>query len=428
VSYFGQDSNVRRLLQDEAPTAISAIEPQMEAFATRKQEMIDSLKKGEKCQIAPQIAVDLTDVSRLVNIREQEIEHLNKSDAGRELRQAEAALRLLRHRLALRTHLPAIRNYVERRKWAIKANRNLGSTRSITTEYNDLFKELVTDSYTAKFTALLKRFGPDIKVTIEARGSKGETVRQLVLRKSSSTNTFTVERVLSDGEKKAAALADFLTEVSLDDSSGPIVFDDPVTSLDNDWKEVFAACLAEEAKARQVTVFTHDLAFLYLLKNGAEKGNLNVVSHWIRAENGKPGFVYVNNSPACEKDYKSAVFAREFYSKAKDLQPAEQQRMLQQGFGALRTSYEALIVFGLFQGVVRRFEERISFDQLKDIRVDESIMQDIVIHMSDLSRHIDAHLHSDAMMTRKPTPADLLKEINAFESIRERVKRLNKQN
>lgn len=427
VNYFSSDSNVRRLLQTEAPTLISAIDPQMQALATRKQEMIDFLRRREKGQLAPQIQVDLTDLQRLVSIREAEIEYLNNSDVGVELRKAEAALRLLRHRQTLCLQLPKIREYIDRRKWATIAERSLGSTRNITTKYNELFKELVTDRYTAKFTALMNKFGPDIRVAIEARGFKGETVRQIVLCRPAITHGFTVEHVLSDGEKKAAALADFLTEVTLDDSSSAIVFDDPITSLDNRWKEVFATCLAEEAKHRQVIVFTHDLGFLYHLKREAEVHALDVVSHWIRAESGNPGFVYANNSPICEKEYKSAKLAQDYYSRAISLPPGEQQSTLQQGFGALRTSYEALIVFEIFNEVVLRFEERISFGRLKDIRFDGPLLNDIIQHMEELSRHIEGHLHSDAMATTKPKPTDLLKEIEAFESIRKRSKDLRKQ-
>lgn len=426
VGYFSKDSNVRRLLQNEAPTLISAIEPQMQGFSVRKQELIDSLRKGEKSQIAPQIEVDLTDLKRLINIREQDIASLNKSDVGRELREAEAALTHLRHRLMLQTQMPKVREYVDHRKWAVKAGSSLGSTRSITTEYNELFKELVTDSYTGKFTSLLNRFRAGIKVTIEARGSKGETVRQIVLRKPASAYAFTVERVLSDGEKKAAALADFLTEVSLDNASGTIVFDDPVTSLDNEWKKVFADCLAEEARTRQVIVFTHDLSFLYHIKSEAEPLSVNVVSHWIRAEEGKPGFVYADNSPVCEREFTSASLARDYYSKAKGQPPEKQQSSLQQGFGALRTSYEALIIFELFNSVVLRFEERVSFGRLKDVCTDGPILEEIILHMEELSRHIIAHLHSDAMSSTMPTPADLLAEIEAFESIRKKIKGLSK--
>jgi hypothetical protein len=180
------------------------------------------------------------------------------------------------------------------------------------------------------------------------------------------------------------------------------------------------------AKTRQVVIFTHDLSFLYRIKERAEELPVDVVTHWIREENGQPGFVHLDNSPVCEKDFKSAAKAREYYSKAKDAPPAEQQLLLQQGFGALRTSYEALIIFEIFCDVVARFEERLSFGRLKEVRIDPKLIEEIIGRMESLSRHITAHLHSDKFGSVKPTPATLLDEIEAFDSIRKAQKELKK--
>ena len=94
-------------------------------------------------------------------------------------------------------------------------------------------------------------------------GQKGETVRQLVLDRAFFPSDYPVDSVLSDGEKRAVALADFITEASLDQSCTGIIVDDPVTSLDLSARQLIAHKLAELARSRQVVVFTHDLAFLY---------------------------------------------------------------------------------------------------------------------------------------------------------------------
>jgi len=266
----------------------------------------------------------------------------------------------------------------------------------------------------------------DIKVTIETRGFKGETVRQLVLNPKVFRPGFSIDQILSEGEKRAVAVADFLTEAALDQRNNGIILDDPVTSLDDKWKNILAACLAEVAKTRQVVVLTHDLAFLYRIKERAEELHVDIATHWVREENGRPGFVYLDNSPLCEKDYKSAKIASDYYVKAKDARPAEQQALLQQGFAALRTSYEALIIFEICNDVVARFEERFSFGRLKEVRVDPKLVQEIIRRMEALSRYIEGHSHSDAFASAKPSPATLFEEIRAFESIRAAPKELKK--
>ncbi len=99
---------------------------------------------------------------------------------------------------------------------------------------------------------------------------------------------------------------------------------------------------------------------------------------------------------------------------------------MQRGFGALRTSYEALIIFDMFNEVVARFDERISFGRLRDVRIDPKLVDEIINRMEVLSQYIDAHLHSDTYGSVKPTPSTLLDEIKAFESVRQRQRQLKK--
>ena len=47
-------------------------------------------------------------------------------------------------------------------------------------------------------------------------------------------------QVLSEGEQKALALADFLAEVTSVPASSPVVFDDPITSMD--YRRIHEVC------------------------------------------------------------------------------------------------------------------------------------------------------------------------------------------
>jgi DNA repair exonuclease SbcCD ATPase subunit len=424
LAYFATDSNARRLLDEDLRLVVPAIEAQNEACAARRRDLIQSLGSNEVRMPAPLIAIDLTDVKNLTSTRDAEIERLEKSDTAQRLADAERSLRELRHRLILRERLPDITSYAEQKKWAVKARQSLGSTRIITTKYNQLFEELVTERYRRLFEETLARFGSGMQVTVETKGFKGETVRHIVLSPKSYRSGFSVEQILSDGEKRAVAMADFLTESALDDHAAGLILDDPVTSLDDDWKNTLARCLAEISRKYQVVVFTHDLSFLYRMNERAGELSIDVVTHWIRGEDGRPGFVYLNNSPVCERDFRSTKVAMDWYSKSKNSPPAQQFFELQQGFGALRTSYEALVIFDIFNEVVARFGERISFGRLKEVCVEPGMVSEIVRRMEVLSGYINAHLHSDVHGSTKLTPELLLEEIEAFESIRQRLKKL----
>ena len=136
--------------------------------------------------------------------------------------------------------------------------------------------------------------------------------------------------------------------------------------------------------------------------------------------------MFPNNSPLKERDYRTPERAREFYKRAIGATPQEQETLLQQGFGALRSSYEALIIFDLFKEVVMRFDERVSFGRMRDITWDYALVQDVISKCETLSRYIEGHLHSNAFMSKKPTPDLLCKEIQDFESIKNRLKQLKK--
>ncbi len=238
----------------------------------------------------------------------------------------------------------------------------------------------------------------------------------------------TPDKVLSEGEQRAVALADFLTEVALDDQSAGIILDDPVTSLDFEWKDTIARYVVGEAKRRQVIVFTHDLHFLHCLREEADGSKVPLASHWIEKRGGTPGWVFLDNSPVVEKDYKSTKKVSDLLKRASapGAPPDEQQRLLGDAFGALRTCYEAFVIFDLFGDVVRRFEERVSIERMKAVVIDPAIRDEVIEKVGMLSRYIQGHLHSDRFGAQKPTPELLKRELESFEALRKRLKELKK--
>lgn len=368
---------------------------------------------------------EVPDLTTLLAAIEQERRSVEETNPSERITQLETALRELDHRRTLGAHLPKITEYVGRLLWARDAAKIPISTHNVTRVYNDLFTEFVTDRYVQVFAENLEQLGRPVRVRVDTHGQKGRTVKELVLEGTGEhARQFSLDRVLSDGEKRAVALADFLTEVALDEHSDAIILDDPVTSLDFEWKEVIAARLVREAARRQVIVFTHDLHFLYLLTNAANADAVPSTTHWVkRGDNdGRPGHVFLENSPAVERDYRSATVARQMYDRAKEAPPAEQEMILKHGFGALRTSYEALVIFEIFNEVVRRFEERISIDRLKEVILDRAILDEVVGKVALLSRYIEGHLHSDHYAFQKPSPQLLLREIEDFEKLRKKCK------
>lgn len=430
--YFFDDQTVSyRHLQEHDPAALEKVKRFIAACCRRRDQVLAAIAAwSTEMEIAPLPESGITGIEEIIKSLKTQIDELQKEDPTEEVAKLEQEMRNLQHRSLLGKHLPEIERYVQRRIWAREAEKVGGSTRHITRKHNQLFKQLVTDRYINLFQKMLVDLGRPLGVKVATRGHKGEVYKQIVVETDPSAKDIAdPDKVLSEGEKRAVALADFLTEVSLDTSSSAVILDDPVTSLDLEWRGLIASILVEEAKRRQVIVFTHDLPFLYFLKQQCEGEQVDIVTHWIKRgdQDNRPGYVFLNNSPALEREYRKPVRAREVYARAKNAPAAEQEALLRDGFGALRTSYEAFIIFDLFNGVVLRFDERISPGRLKDVVWDRTIAEEVVSAHERLSRYIEGHLHSDALILQKPTPKTLLEEIKAFEELKRKMKELKRR-
>lgn len=432
LAYFDSATACHRTLNKLDAKLTERVAAFVDACKTRKRQLVELAdSQGAQAELSSMPSAGVRqDLKAVIQRLKKSRDDLAEIRISERIRHLEQDLFSLQHRQVVAQNLEQIKEYVQKQRWAREAARVGGSTRHITKKYKNVFKRLVTNRYLELFGGLLQELERPLNVKVKTTGKKGETYKQIVLESvspSTAVERATPDKVLSGGEKRAVALADFLTEVSLDTSSGAIVLDDPVTSLDLEWRDTISKMLVAEAKRRQVIVFTHDLPFLYYLKRDAQVEQIELATHWVkRGElNDKPGYVFPDNSPALEKEYRSTERAHELYKLAKDALPARQESLLREGFGALRSTYEAFIVFSLFGGVVNRFEERISFLRLEKVVWDRTIIREVIDRCGHLSRYIEAHLHSDTFV-QKPSCSDLLKEIEDFQALKRRHKELVK--
>ena len=144
-------------------------------------------------------------------------------------------------------------------------------TNRITRKTTEVSKALVTNTLRNAFAAetiALSIANRRLELTQEASGY-GSTRFKVSLVRSPKAK---VASVLSEGEHRCVALAAFLAELSTAHNRSGVIFDDPVSSLDHNYRELVAARLAKEAAGgRQVIVFTHDIPFLMMLDESARE-------------------------------------------------------------------------------------------------------------------------------------------------------------
>jgi len=424
LDFFNDQLVSYRHLVVYSPEILSQIQIFLENSEKHQQQLLEAIKNRKTAHL-PRISKHFfSGIQEIVERLEETILELRNSSKSVIITQLRHEQIELRHRQKLRQLLPGIEQYIQNAQWIAKAESSSvkRSTHHISRQYNLLFDKLVTQRYIELFEEHLQLLKFPATIKVITKGQKGETLKQIALKMDESmpTRIAQTDKVLSEGEQKAVALADFLTEVVLDDNCSAIVLDDPVTSLDFDWKDLIAPILVQESRQQQVVIFTHDLHFLYCLKEAANSYDIQLSAHWIEKRNGVPGWVFQNNTPLSESDYKKSTRANEYWQQARKEPPEAQQVLLQAGFGALRTSYEAFVIFDLFGSVVMRFGERVSIDRLKDVYVDPEIRDTVIQKVGFLSRYIEGHLHSDPYIAQKPTPDLLKQEIDEFDNLKKR--------
>jgi ABC-type lipoprotein export system ATPase subunit len=427
LGFFNDQSVTYRYLETNDPK----LKIEVETFITGCREFIaDALNQIGSSEIATAV-FDLpspTDsLEELIGSLTDRISALEEKDSTEELRKLESELLELQHRTVLKENWERISEYFNNIEWAKKAKRALGTTRHITQKHNELFQLLVTDRYVELFKETLRELNCPMNVSVSTRGRHVEVLRQILLE--SPTGGAKPENVLSEGEKRAVAIADFITEATLDDDCSVIVLDDPVTSLDHEWKETMAKRLVSESVKRQVVIFTHDRPFLSLIKRFAEENEIEYFSHSIeRKFDDSPGYIHLNYSPDLVDDYKTVGKAIDLLVRARNAKtPEEAKFFLQQGFNALRTTYEAFIMLKLFNGVIRRFDPHIKVNKLKEIYIDENILDKVVEKFNRISRFTGGHLPSDQLEMEPVTPEGLDREIKEFKELENELKELKKQ-
>ncbi|GAI25685.1 unnamed protein product, partial [marine sediment metagenome] len=167
-----------------------------------------------------------------------------------------------------------------------------------------------------------------------------------------------------------------------------------------------------------------DLIFVSSIISTCEDYQIYYCCNWIEKLEKKPGTVWPDNTPSFEKLYKKSVKAQQYYNNAKKCAPEQREEKIKNGFAALRTSYESLIIFDLFGGVVQRFNERVSIESLKDVYFDEAIKKDVIDGFYQCCRYMEGHSHSDKYAYKKPMLGNLNEEIQRFNNIKNNLKKL----
>lgn len=229
-------------------------------------------------------------------------------------------------------------------------------------------------------------------------GREGKAQRRKVM-----TGKHKPSAVLSEGEQKVLALADFLAEARLAGITAPVIFDDPVSSLDHRRINQVAQRIARLAEDNQVIVFTHDILFTTTLLMLFEKSK-RCAYFQITDENGKGK---VTRATGPRTDSLSALRGRinKAIETARQLDGEARDALVHQGYSHLRSWCEVFTEEELLKGVTRRYQANVQMTTLVNINVDKlgEIIPKVSAAFLEACRYIDGHSQPLVTLGVSPT-------------------------
>ena len=289
------------------------------------------------------------------------------------------------------------------------------NTASISRKTTEARDALVKSNFNAIFKAELKDLRKShINIDLSFGTDRGNS------KISHRIKAHSLVDILSEGEQKAIAFAEFLTELQLDNIKAPVIFDDPVNSLDHKIIDDVARRLIKLSNERQVVIFTHSVllfnSFLYFSKQPSFKG-LDYKFYNSKNEYDETGFI----TDAEEEINKVKGFISKINviinNTPKDRPEAD---VAEDGYGYLRSAIELLVEHEIFQGTVKRYQKNIALTQF--VKVDGNLVNTHKDKLNEIFErscgYIKGHSNPTAIYN-DPTIAELKTDFDDFKIIRD---------
>lgn len=415
---FPEESVLSAWLIENYPEKLSKLQGLLLTQKRLRENILLDIENGVEI-IRDEVQIDLSFYDEIEAQLDNSIKMLKENQQNKELETLLIKKTYLEHKEKYNLHFSKFETYVNQLSWVKKAKEANFGKRRITETEKSLSDKYFNQKYIDAFNEECQKLNGLFDISIDHTGSAGKSFRQLKLKGR------TPNAILSEGEQKVLAISDFISEMRLSEINKGIIFDDPVTSLDDYRKNEIGKRLVEESIKKQVIIFTHDLVFVSSLATYCSELNVQYCCHWIENCDGIAGQIWLNNSPSYEKQYRNAEPAKKHYTNSKkDSCPPEQREIyIKSGFTALRTCYEVLVINDLFKNVVQRFNERVSIDSLNSVCFDSSIIKELQDSFAQCCRYMEGHSHSDKFSYKKPQPEDLNEEIERYEKIRSKIRK-----
>lgn len=404
----------------------------LDASEKRRQAVLEALTFGHAGLDSSAVPSVLQDAIALAEQLDQRAQTLRSSFNQEQKKSMTAEVQELRARVLLSKHEAAVLGEIEKKKKLAAYQLCLNDTRTqaITQKSTALTKTVVTQKLKTTFQQELNRLGfKHVEVELkDIGGEHGILYHKLMLTRAPGVE---LPRVVSEGEQRCLSIAAFFAELSTADDPSGIVFDDPVSSLDYKFRDDVARRLVEEGKTRQVIVFTHDIAFLWLLKQYSKQQGVDQLDQHVRQLSHGAGVC------AEELPWVALAVSKKIGHLKNERQAAE--KLFREGhqsayeketkyiYGLLRESWERALEEVLLSGVVERFRPSIQTQHVGKIAdITEADCKALDAAMTKCSKWLAGHDQAAAARAEVPDPVALKADIEALERWVEDIRKRRK--
>ncbi len=423
-------SDALKEIRIEHEVVADIIAAALETNECRRQAVVAAITEDKDIAIGcPGLVTVLREAEALAGQIEERIKMLRTNPTDDNRKRMSVEVQELRARKLLAKHQQDVLDDIERRKKYAAYSLCIDDTKTnaITIKSTSVTKSAVSQKLKKNFhDELVKLSFRHVEVELtELGGADGVFYHKLVLTRAPGVE---LPKVVSEGEQRCLSIAAFFAELSADDPSG-IVFDDPVSSLDFQWRNSVARRLVQESKARQVIVFTHDVVFLLALRQYAEEFGIEPLDQHIRYLSNGAG-VCAEELPWVALPVKKKIgHLNNCWQKAgklsRDGHQDAYEREAKYLYGLLREAWERAIEEVLLFGVVERFRPGVQTQQISKIAdISAADCKAVEIAMTKCSTWLPGHDTAAAARALVPQPEEIKEDIGSLDdwvaSIRKR--------
>ncbi|MCP4050454.1 MAG: AAA family ATPase [bacterium] len=278
-----RDYEIDELLNDILSTETkNRLQVIISKYSELQKYLSSSLESKKLNQLhIPDISSVTDTLTSTQKIRESEVLNLSKSSTNKQnrIKKLNGFVEKLENRLFLHSQKNEILQFIQNKKELNRLQKlsDKLNTRGISQLSKKAHEQLLTSTMSQAFNEQIQAIKPSLKVEFKSRNETGTNLTKLQIV------GYDVKSILSEGEQKSVGLALFLAELKCQNTTSPVIFDDPVTSLDHEIIDSFAKQLLNISVYRQVIIFTHNKLFLDSLAywSGNNKDASNTRTHHV---------------------------------------------------------------------------------------------------------------------------------------------------